>query len=76
MLAQGRGPRAIAASLVISEKTVASHLQHVLVKLGVNSRTQAVAVAYRDGLIDATALNAAAGSPRERGTDTPLATIA
>jgi DNA-binding NarL/FixJ family response regulator len=51
LLADGRKPREIAAVLVISEKTVSSHIQRVLGKLGVNSRTQAVALAYRAGLI-------------------------
>jgi DNA-binding NarL/FixJ family response regulator len=75
-LADGHRPREIATALVISEKTVSSHLQRVLAKLGVNSRTQAVAVAYRDGLIEITAgsdprLN---GTPLRRGRkDTPLA---
>jgi DNA-binding NarL/FixJ family response regulator len=40
LLAEGGRPRAIAASLVISEKTVSSHVRRVLVKLGVNSRMQ------------------------------------
>ena len=52
LLALGRPPREIAAELVISQKTVSSHLQRVLGKLNVNSRAQAVAVAYRDGLIE------------------------
>ena len=44
-------PVAIAERLVISRKTVASHLQHVMAKLGVHSRTHAVAEAYRIGLV-------------------------
>ena len=51
LLAHGRKPREIAAFLVISEKTVSSHLQRVLSKLCVNSRTEAVAAAYRTGII-------------------------
>jgi DNA-binding NarL/FixJ family response regulator len=51
LLAEGRRPSKIATQLVISEKTVASHIQRVLVKLGVNSRSQAVALAYRAGLV-------------------------
>jgi DNA-binding CsgD family transcriptional regulator len=36
---------------VISPKTVAAHIEHILRKLGVHSRAQAVAVAYREGLL-------------------------
>jgi DNA-binding NarL/FixJ family response regulator len=64
-LALGNRTRDIAAKLVISEKTVSSHLQRVLSKLGVNSRAQAVALAYRNGLIDG-AGNRADGSGEER----------
>ena len=52
LLAEGRLPVEIADELVISQKTVASHVQRVLAKLGVHSRAQAVAVAYRDGLVE------------------------
>jgi DNA-binding NarL/FixJ family response regulator len=53
LVAEGRSPRDIAAHLVISPKTVASHLQRILVKLSVHSRTQAVARAYELGLVHA-----------------------
>jgi two-component system nitrate/nitrite response regulator NarL len=49
-LADGLGQNAIAAELVISPKTVATHIQRILTKLGVHSRAEAVAVAYREGL--------------------------
>jgi DNA-binding response OmpR family regulator len=59
LLAQGNDPETIAARLVISPKTVASHLQRVMAKLGVHSRVHAVARAYQMGIIrireDATA---------------------
>jgi DNA-binding NarL/FixJ family response regulator len=51
LLAQGNSPETIAARLVISPKTVASHLQRVMAKLGVHSRVHAVARAYQMGLI-------------------------
>jgi DNA-binding NarL/FixJ family response regulator len=51
LLARGLDPTAIANELVISPKTVASHLQSVMSKLGVHSRAHAVARAYEDGLI-------------------------
>ena len=43
--------RQIAAALVISEKTVGRHLEHVYAKLGVASRTAATARALRDHLV-------------------------
>jgi DNA-binding NarL/FixJ family response regulator len=51
LLADGLAQADIAATLTISPKTVATHIEHVLAKLDVHSRTQAVAVAYRDGLL-------------------------
>ena len=54
LLAEGQTQKEIAAELVISPKTVGTHIQHVLAKLGVHSRAQAVAVAYHDGLVRAT----------------------
>ena len=51
LLADGLAQPEIAKKLFISPKTVASHIQHILTKLGVHSRAQAVAVAHRDGLL-------------------------
>lgn len=51
LLAQGDDPETIAERLVISPKTVASHLQRVMAKLGVHSRVHAVARAYDAGMI-------------------------
>lgn len=51
LLSDGRTQREIARELVISPKTVGTHIQHVLAKLGVHSRAQAVALAYRHGLV-------------------------
>jgi DNA-binding NarL/FixJ family response regulator len=53
-LAQGLDQGEIAQELVISEKTVATHIQHILEKLGVHSRAQAVALAHRAGLVEST----------------------
>jgi DNA-binding NarL/FixJ family response regulator len=57
LLAEGLSQKEIAAELVISSKTVAAHIQHILGKLGVHSRTQAVAQAYRRGLLNGYALD-------------------
>ena len=51
LLANGQSQPEIAKELFISPKTVATHIQHILAKLGVHSRAQAVAVAHRDGLL-------------------------
>ena len=55
MFAEGLGTRAISDRLEISAKTVSSHTQRLLPKLGVHSRTEAVALAYREGLLETTA---------------------
>ena len=52
LLAEGRTQGQIATALVISSKTVGTHIQHILSKLGVQSRAQAVAVAFHRGLVE------------------------
>ena len=51
LLAHGKSQDDIAAELVISPKTVATHIQRALAKLGVHSRAQAVALVHRSGLL-------------------------
>ena len=51
LLANGASQAEIADELVISSRTVAAHIDHILQKLGVHSRAQAVAVAYRENLL-------------------------
>jgi len=51
-LARGRSNREIAKSLVLSEKTVKTHVSAILGKLGVQDRTQAALHAVRTGLLD------------------------
>jgi DNA-binding NarL/FixJ family response regulator len=50
LVATGRTNRAIAAELVVSEKTVARHVANIFTKLGVSSRSAATAYAYEHGL--------------------------
>ena len=52
LLARGLDQAAIARELGISPATVGTHIQRILTKLGVHSRTQAVALAYRERLVD------------------------
>jgi DNA-binding NarL/FixJ family response regulator len=51
LLAEGLAADEIAKELFISKKTVGTHLEHIFTKLGVRSRSQAIAVAYRDELV-------------------------
>jgi DNA-binding CsgD family transcriptional regulator/tetratricopeptide (TPR) repeat protein len=52
LVATGRSNREIAAQLFISPKTVSVHISRVLDKLDATSRTEAVAIARRRGLIE------------------------
>lgn len=52
LLAKGLDQREIASGLVISSKTVATHIDRILSKLGAHSRAEAVAVAYREHLVE------------------------
>jgi DNA-binding NarL/FixJ family response regulator len=51
LLSDGLQQRDIAGELSISPKTVAIHIEHILGKLHVHSRAQAVATAYRENLL-------------------------
>jgi two-component system, NarL family, response regulator LiaR len=51
LIAGGRNNREIAESLVISEKTVKSHITNILTKLHLADRTQAAVYAWQEGII-------------------------
>ncbi|MDQ3985439.1 MAG: LuxR C-terminal-related transcriptional regulator [Actinomycetota bacterium] len=51
LIATGKTNRAIATELVISEKTVASHVSHIFTKLDLTSRAAATAYAYEHDLV-------------------------
>jgi DNA-binding NarL/FixJ family response regulator len=50
-MADGRTNKEIAVALGISERTVKTHMAHLFEKLGVTSRTEAVKIASRRGLV-------------------------
>jgi DNA-binding NarL/FixJ family response regulator len=52
LLAEGLSNKAIARQLFLSEATVKTHLNRVYDKLGVDSRTSALAAARSAGLVD------------------------
>jgi DNA-binding NarL/FixJ family response regulator len=50
-IALGRSNREIARALIVSEKTIKSHVSNILMKLGLADRTQAALHAVRHGLV-------------------------
>ena len=51
LIGEGGSNKVIARALGVSEKTVKTHVGHILAKLGVNDRTQAALFAARAGLL-------------------------
>jgi DNA-binding NarL/FixJ family response regulator len=51
LVAAGKSNREVAAELVISEHTIARHLQNIFAKLGVSSRAAATAFAFEHELV-------------------------
>ena len=66
LLANGMSTKQIASELVITPRTIGTHVQHILGKLGVHSRAEAVAFAHRGGLAEVSAHAAPASGRRTR----------
>ncbi len=65
LLAQGLGTEAVTKLLSISQATARNHIQHVLEKLGVHTRLEAVAAAYRLGLVEVAGWQNSAAVPEK-----------
>jgi two-component system nitrate/nitrite response regulator NarL len=65
LLTAGIATKEIARRLVVSPKTVSSHIQSILGKLGAHTRAEAVAIAYREGFVtDSSGANGDQGEVR------------
>jgi two-component system, NarL family, response regulator NreC len=51
LLAEGKTPTEVARSLFVSPKTVHTHRQHIMEKLGLRTTTELIRFALREGLI-------------------------
>ena len=62
LMAEGKSNGEIGQELYISETTVKTHVTHILQKLGLRDRVQAVVLAYQTGIFEGDALNGRDGA--------------
>jgi DNA-binding NarL/FixJ family response regulator len=72
LIARGMSNAQIGQELFISETTVKTHVTHILSKLGLHDRVQAVVLAYQTGVFDADA-RLAGGGERDASAGRPAA---
>jgi DNA-binding CsgD family transcriptional regulator len=73
LLVEGSSNHEIARALVVAPRTVAAHLEHVLLKLGAPTRTLAAVRAERDGLyVPAPSRRRASRPPGPTSADRPM----
>jgi DNA-binding CsgD family transcriptional regulator len=80
LVVDGCSNQEIARTLVVAPRTVAAHLEHILAKLGVRTRTGAAVKAQREGLFipgpeDVTAPVAAPDAVRDQAADDPAPAV-
>ena len=63
LLVDGSSNREIARALVVAPRTVAAHIEHLLAKLAVPTRTLAAVHAYREGLYVPASAQTGPGEP-------------
>jgi DNA-binding NarL/FixJ family response regulator len=71
LLGEGLRHEDIARRLFISPKTVATHVEHILRKLDVRSRAEAIAVAYREDILQPPTPLESRGSPTRASRNRP-----